>query len=143
MVNRILQQNYQCDQQLRIKINHKVSNNQELLVLQQLSIDVATLNMIYQTAVFGTLTVYMHDGRADILEFLDQNISSNLDFIMQQYGSDPAQWPEELFKISNRYRFIRPHVIAMHNGWVPALVNRYSHDMSEMITRLIDQHRKK
>jgi hypothetical protein len=135
-VNRILAAQARLDARLVLLGSEKTTANQEKPesvpdVLLRLGIDVAIQNILYQSKTFGALNFFLLDAGSNLAEQLDKEILASLEYLLA--AASESQRPV-VEKMDSRYRFVRPHLVGENPVWVPDVVARFCHGISDMIS---------
>lgn len=107
------------------------------VVSNRLKINLEAQNLLYQTAIFGSLGVFVMGGSADLVSRLDNEVHADIQKLQALSGSlYPAAQAESIRKLESRYQFMRPHLNDVTESWVPFLVFKYTGDMVSIIDNL-------
>jgi hypothetical protein len=135
-VNRILAAQARLDARLVLLGSEKTTANQEKPesvpdVLRHLGADVAIQNILYQSKTFGALNFFLRDADSDLAAQLDKDILASLEYLLVAVNESQRLAVE---KMDTRYRFVRPHLVGENPVWVPDVVARFCHGISDMIS---------
>jgi hypothetical protein len=90
-------------------------------VLHRLGLDVARLQLLYQTRTFSSLAVYVMAMDDNTFPQLDQQIIQGFTTLEQDWQQHAA----ELSKLKRKYNFVRPRLLKHEQGWVPGSAAYY------------------
>lgn len=100
--------------------------------IDQLSLSVAQIGLLYQTRLFNGLMVHADNPEGDVMAELDERIMADFEQLQTAgLGEQP------LFQRSQRnYRFVRASLLGEQENWVPDAVEFYLSDVMRNLIAL-------
>jgi hypothetical protein len=120
-INPILEAQARLDQQAAKRYGVTTPSDPRHQVLHRLSLDIARLQLLYQTRTFSSLAVYVMEMDDNTFPQLDQQIIQGFTTLEQNWQQHAA----ELSKLKRKYNFVRPRLLKHEQGWVPGSAAYY------------------
>lgn len=136
-INPLLEEQARLDQQLADRYAAVQPAQPIRLELHRLNLNVQRLQLLYQTRVFGTLSVYLMPVDEGTFADLDRQI---LQGFAESERLEPVQGPE-LGKLKGKYEFIRPRLLQHDQKWVPGSAAYYLGQVGDGLARLSEAQR--
>lgn len=122
-VNRIMMAHANLDKAIATLYSQQLAsiNNEVLLTLNQQSLEVSQILLLYQNNMFSSIGVYFIEPGETQFQSIDARIISRSDALQ---GLLPSM-SSTLSELDKQYKFIQPRLLNYHSDWVPGIAAFY------------------
>ena len=103
----------------------------EPTVHESLSLALAMQNLAYQTSTNSSVSLMILGGRADIMTYLDEQVTAGFITLQDRFGKSDA-----FKRLTARYDMIRERLLGVHAEWVPNLVSFHHNSMQKLVSSI-------